>query len=413
MAHNKNGLLVVPPGATLQRIHNPRETPTDDASHTRKYGDLFPHPPALDDILQGGIPNCYLLSALGGIINHPLGPEVIERCFLDRSSGGASGEVILRLYDIGLRPQYLQMSKTVARGIGAHHTVWVKLFEKGYAALFGGGDYEGLLPARAKEYGRSVGVYRAVLGNQGAGFNCCRNDAAFYNLMTAARKGQRSNEEALDLVKRRIFNGDDNLLKAWMNWYTLEKCAGWLMLTSTSEMYKQHDWAAFLAGYGEGMPTNVANAVVSYITNQGILPGRRGSGVYTHAQRDVFVRIRAALAANKPVSAETDQGLLSRISKKDGTGYAGESIDRTGLVGPHEYAVLDTREQDGLCWVEVRNPWGHQGVRYERGHHPDDGPKQGRAFLRPRSDTTAGRFWLELADFNKYFLKVEAGTEVK
>jgi hypothetical protein len=154
MAHNANGLLQVPANQVVTRLGNPSRSGVDTLHlHHRTYQDLFPHPPMPSDVIQGAIGDCYLISALNSILNCPGGPEAIEKCFLDRSSGGLSGDVVMRLYDNHNVPNYFALSKSVVTGLGAQHTIWVKLFEKGYAALFLGGSYAGLETASGNEHG--------------------------------------------------------------------------------------------------------------------------------------------------------------------------------------------------------------------------------------------------------------------
>jgi hypothetical protein len=419
MAHNKNGLLDVPPTARLEKLHSPT-TPHWHESHTRRYGDLFPHAPALADIMQGGLGDCYLLSALGAIINHPNGPEVIEKCMLDRSSGSVSGEVILRLYDKGLVPRYVKMSKKVASGVGAHGTLWVKLFEKGYAALFGvGGAYKGI-EGSAKggdaeaAYNQGHGAYRAVLGHEAKLFKCSiENDNTFTYLMSLTKENECVNQREIPIVRDEVFGGDEGLVKEWMNWYTCAKYKGWQAVIATSQVYRRHDWEKFLQCYGTGMPQDAQTAISSWINAGGILPGKRGSGQYAFWQRKRFTDIKDALAAQKPVSVATYEKVAKPEKMFPKKGHAGEGLAWSGIVGLHAYAVLATRtDTDGLCWVQLRNPWGDWGVKYEKGTYKE-GEKEGRQYLRPVVDRGAGIFEVELSDLCKRFDQITIGTKVE
>jgi hypothetical protein len=412
MAHNKNGLLDIPQGARLQRVHSP--TTPEGESHTRKYGDLFPHPPRLNDIWQGGLGDCYLLSALGAIINHPNGPEVIEKCFLDRGSGGASGEVILRLYDDGPTARYAKMSKRVASGVGAHGTLWVKLFEKGYAALFGvgGASYKGI-EGNTSDYGQGHGVYRAVLGHEAKLYRCSHNDQMFTYLISLMKENESVNQKEIPLVKNAVFGGDEKLVKAWMNWYTSEKYRGWQAVTGTSQVYYRQDWARFVLAYGTDMPHEVFSAIQSWINAGAILPGKRGSGEYAFWQRKRFTDIKDALDAHKPVSVGTYDQVAKPEKMFTEKGHAGEGKAWSGIVGKHAYAVLATRtDTDGLCWVQLRNPWGDWGVKYDKGTYTE-GEKEGRQYLRPVADPGAGIFEVELSDLCKRFKEHTIGTKVE
>jgi hypothetical protein len=141
--------------------------------------------------------------------------------------------------------------------------------------------------------------------------------------------------------------------------------------------------------------------LISWINREGILPGRRGTGVYRKAHRQTFAEIATALSRGMGVTAGTKKQ-VARSDKIIKKGQAGEGVARSGLVGDHVYAVLATKQEDGLCWLQIRNPWGNWGMRYEKGIH-GEGPKQGRPYLRPRNEKQAGTFWIELLDFSKHF----------
>jgi hypothetical protein len=315
----------------------------------------------------------------------------------------------MRLYDNNLAAKYIPISKTVVAHVGAQNTLWVKLFEKGYAALFAGGAYSGLDDITGNQHGMAHNVFRAILGTAMAFFNCSKNDDDFVKLMTLV-KGSNS-PKIYAQVKDAVFEGKQDLVDGWKNWYTREKYQGWEQLVRASQVYKQVDFQAFLDGPGKDMPINVRDAVLCWVNLEYILPGRRGSGMYTQAQRHVFAQVRAALATNKPVAAGTYKSVAKR-DKIIGASLAGEGKARSGLVGGHAYAVLDTKEEDGLFWVQLRNPWGSWDVKYVPDEHTD-GPKKGRPYLRPVADEGAEIFWPELSDFTKHFLTVSVGSEVE
>jgi hypothetical protein len=401
MPHHPDGLLVVPNGVQVQYYPNP-QTPGGE-HHWRTTGSLFRVPPAANDVMQGDIGDCYLIGALVGILNCPGGTAAIEECFLDRSGYGPWGEVVVRLYNGACAPQYIKINKTVP-GAPTPATVWVKLLEKAYAALFAKGAYAELEEMAGKMHGRASDVFRAILGHAAEGYGCSKNDWNFVQLMGLTSFTNSPN--ATRQVRDAVFRGDQGLVDGWRQWFTREKHTQWMAIVRTSVVYKQDDFEEFLKGPGADMPANVRDQLLYWINTEYILPGRRGSGLYTIAQRNIFGTIRGALTRKEAVAAGTHQGVAKR-GKYAGAGGAGEGKSIGGLVGGHQYAVLDTKEEEGLFWLQLRNPWGSWGMKYERGVH-GPGPKEGRKYLRPRYDETAGVFWIELSDFCKHFQSVYA-----
>jgi Calpain family cysteine protease len=403
--HNENGLLQLPPNVALQRFGNPT-TPADTYRlHHRTYQKLFPQAPSSADLTQGSLGDCYLISALNSIVNCPGGPEAIEGCFLDRSSGGASGEVVMRLFDNNCVPKYFAISKSVVTGVGARSTIWVKLFEKGYAALFLGGSYSALETAAGAADGRGSDVLRAVLGAKADVLICSKNDSIFEKLIAP---GPPNNKK---LVRDVVFGQDDELVNKWWVWMAARFDA-WSKIIGKSTCYRLEDWKAFIDGPGSDMPDELWNAVRAWMNSASPLPGRRGTGQYSAGQLHLYGTIKGALTAKKPVTAGTHQS-VARTAKIIGQGLAGEGKAISGLVGSHTYAILDAKEEDDLLWVKLENPWKEWGVKYESGVY-QDGPKAGRQYLRPKYDANVGDFWLEMCDLAKHFKRVEvSGVEVK
>lgn len=396
MAHNENGLLTVAPKQVVRRLGNPTRTGTLNLHH-RTPQKLFSHPPTPSDVIQGQLGDCYLVSALNSILSCPAGPEAVEKCFLDRSSGVLSGDVVMRLYDTSNNPQYFAITKSVVTGLGAQHTIWVKLFEKGYAAMFLGGSYAALETASGGSHGKGSDVYRAVLGPNAELFDCTKNDDTFIQLM-----GRRERER----VKNEVFGGEEDLVSKWWSWYPA-RSGIWSETIKNSSVYRLEDFERFLAKVGD-MPEGVREQIMYWLNTKSPLPGRRGTGLYTDAQRAVYMNVRSALLQKKPVSAGTNQS-VAPAHKIIGEGLAGEGKAMSGLVGSHAYSILDAKQdEEGLLWLQLENPWKNWGVKYERGVYAD-GPKKGRPFLKPRADPAAGQFWLELCDFTKHFKSVWAG----
>jgi len=109
----------------------------------------------------------------------------------------------------------------------------------------------------------------------------------------------------------------------------------------------------------KGLPVldkKIATSMLDWLKAKQLYSGKRGSGIYSVLQLNMFKTITEALTNNKLVGLSTKEkvGL-----KTDGKGHsAGESIAR-GLVGNHAYSVLTTRENPPTKELELKNPWGH------------------------------------------------------
>lgn len=130
---------VDPPFNTLRAI------PKDGSITTTgfKVGDkpLFPHEPCIQDIRQGRIGDCYLLSGLGSIVT--TNPQMIRDCMRDNGDG----TVTVRFYkkinpELGnqsrLEPIHVIVDKELPRLNGSDvynkGSIWVSMIERAYAA---------------------------------------------------------------------------------------------------------------------------------------------------------------------------------------------------------------------------------------------------------------------------------------
>jgi hypothetical protein len=286
------------------------------------------------------------------------------------------------------------------------HTVWVKLFEKAYASLFTGESYANLGDIAGREHGRGGDVFHAILGTKADSFGCNQNDPWFMKLMGLTSNVKGANN--IKQVKDNVFKGDEVLVKAWMAWFTPDKAKAWVLTQGHGTVVSRwEDFEKFLAGAGSDMPENIREYIVGWISEEGILPGRRGTGLYSAHQKDIFTKIQNALAAKKPVTVGANPS-VAKASKVIEQGQSGEGKAKSGLVGQHAYSILDAKPIDGLLMVQLHNPWNDWGVKYEKGIHTD-GRKKGLAYMRPVVDRSAGTFWLELCDLTKHFKSVYVG----
>ena len=116
--------------------------------------------------------------------------------------------------------------------------------------------------------------------------------------------------------------------------------------------------------------------------------------------------------ADGDAAAEPPQGLRSRIlagrlggsvmCASIGAAAPPGELDAVGLVGNHEYSVVDAREVDDTCFVRLRNPWGRGEWS---GAYSDKSPAwtPGLKAALEYADENDGTFWMALEDFERYF----------
>ena len=88
---------------------------------------LFPHPPCIQDALQGGLKNCFWITALATVVDKD--PEFIQKHMRDEGAA-----VVVKLYDDG-KPFYVRVKKTVpsdenGNALYARGALWVQMYEK-------------------------------------------------------------------------------------------------------------------------------------------------------------------------------------------------------------------------------------------------------------------------------------------
>lgn len=145
-----SGYLKIPEGEPKERIHDCQNAKMKMKGKTLSMKKvpikepLFPHEPSINDIAQGRVGDCYLLSALSALVDKS--PQWIKDCMKDNGDGS----VTVRLYDWREKnpqgrwvqgpvvPHYITVSKRVPgeyeeqKEPFAKGALWVQMIEKAY-----------------------------------------------------------------------------------------------------------------------------------------------------------------------------------------------------------------------------------------------------------------------------------------
>lgn len=142
---------------------------------------LFPHPPCIQDVVQGDLGDCYFLSALASVVEND--PSFIQKSMRENPDG----TVTVRLYK-NSRPFYVNVNKTIVqddRGqtMYAKGSLWVQMYEK--ALMISGLMESSLKPKKLEVFkeqkkngersyysidgGNSYYAFKAITGNSDNG----------------------------------------------------------------------------------------------------------------------------------------------------------------------------------------------------------------------------------------------------
>lgn len=207
------------------------------------------------------------------------------------------------------------------------------------------------------------------------------------------------------LVSQTIFNDTDKV-DSWMAWVKQkpnqkaiervfkqqrgEKILG-VEVDYKSEVRLEHFVSVF---HKNNLDTDLKLPLLTYLAHH--FPGKRGRGVYTDHQQEIFQQIVDALGEGKNVVVSTKEEVGRNVT---GVGHSGGEKQSKGLAGNHAYPVLGTKQKDNLRYVKLRNPWGEYGREYER-----EGNK-----LKAKENETFGSFYVELTDLTKRFYRLATG----
>jgi len=411
-------------GVTIETVANPGSRSNfgrNTAHYTKVGGPLFPALPSVGDIRQQSLADCYVLAA-----------AIAMR---DRGT-----DVVVRLFDKKGAPHYVAIERSIRKNSEKHNggAIWASLLEKAYAAaafVEEGKKYsEGGQAAKAGaavvtgwaklNFGSSTEAMQVLLGTEGKHTELdgglitgAGNDGMQFRYLFSAEKETKIHESVRANLRDKIFKGNGQLLDRFLQWRTVHVEHAWRTLLDANgdiskggptskndnpiprKAMRLDDVSDFFAKHG--LATDVATPIMEFAEAKQLMPGRRGSGIYSTSQLNIYERIARALKENKPVTLATLTSVGTNISGKGKSG--GESIVK-GLAASHAYAVISVREDSTSPkrkWVRVRNPWGEVGRKYV--------PSAKGANALKAVATNDGEFDLELSDLTKRFDKIHVG----
>jgi hypothetical protein len=162
-------------------------------------GSLFgPDGPAITDIVQGQLADCYFLAGLGEVANHE--PGLLRSMFIDNGDGTYT----VRFYNNGV-PEYVTVDRYLPVGSDGtfeyasmgksssdgSNTLWVALAEKAYAELSASGWSRSSASNayHALDYGWEGVAINQLTGHTVTGQGTFDNYATFITLVGAAKSG--------------------------------------------------------------------------------------------------------------------------------------------------------------------------------------------------------------------------------
>jgi hypothetical protein len=290
----------------------------------------------------------------------------------------------------------------------AYGSLWVQMLEAAYGAMYSKGSY-----AVLQDGGQSQSALTAILGAQAGPLTTeAASTAGDQELISRLMNiCNCENPKVFALVKKELFENDDVLFSGWKAYFRTSAHKRWM--EHLSKQVKVQDWKmeqllSFLEKEQKAgsLSMELKTYVSDWLISRNVLPGKRGSGIYTQAQLNFYTALDDALRRNLPATASTMETVGTST---DGRGGAGEQKSK-GLAGKHVYALLECQIIDDVRFILVRNPWGEGnpfGSAYGRGYVTKTKP-DGTQVLSPRA-IRAAEFWMELADFDKRFYKFIVG----
>lgn len=400
-----------------------------EADYVGNDAELFPRDPRPDDVRQGKLGDCFLLAPAASIAAHD--PGAIRKMMRENHDGS----VTVRFFDVrggpGSKtfvPLFVNVKKSEVRAgtrdLFAQGALWVKMIEKAFASSKLGSSGSGQRRPSSSygnlEGGSSADALEILLGREvqrrRLGSGRIEGEATSEMARLADARMPWSSEELQRIAAAAQGQGPwkasvsfdalgtEDLTKEWATYLDRRKGAlddfffdqQKLLRDRSGRQFEEVVTIEALDRHFErdGLSDTIRWRIVRYLANHQLFPGQIGSGRYTSDQLELYDELARAVAAGKPITADTPE--IISVNQTN-SGASADEPTGSGLVGRHAYSVVDVRQLAGMRYVVVRNPWGRYGRTYE----------PGSMGLEPEPVQDGdGVSMLDLSDFDKRFKSV-------
>ncbi len=408
-----------PPG-WVERQKVQRMNLDKDASKNLKYEDrtdpnlfpLFPSPPVVDDVMQSGLGDCYLLAAVLAVVRND------PHHFLNSMHDNGNGVVTVRLHEITfipartITPVEIHVNKSVVvkkkPATGVHpgynkNTLWVEILEKAYAAAGFTGKSPKTSPSTSPGWADISGgdaniALTHITGVWGTfekieSINPNEKDPM---LIWTQRGGIQVHLHQINPAFVATWNNIRNNVRDRL-----------LALPESKDEVRMDDVKMLIRNMVQAGAFQ--DAIIDFLNNNQLYPGKRGTGLYTEQQLEIMNSIANDVDAHKKIVVGSKEHMKRGQNNTFGRS-ANESV-HAGLAGPHGYEVISYAPLNfralpagNVFWIKLRNPWGDTGRKYVDKITNLDIPEGTTAPFNAKAEKTDNpEFSITLDDLTKRF----------
>jgi len=392
--------------------HGDYQTQEDPA-----WSPLFAGKPTIDDVKQGGLGDCYLLSAITSVVH--TNPDH----FYNNMRDNLDGTVTVKLYRRANEPVNYTLKKSIVGNTYAQGALWVRLLEKAYAAA-GFSGKTGVLSSENRSYaaieGGDAGVaLEHLVGKEARAYPVGRRKQEVPAMISKAmieEQGRLTKEiQRIDVIfqekkeKKEDTKAEEDQIKILMGKLSaiqapIGKLAEKLELNYVSQLTLE-EFVKENSNFPE--LTAIVEKIAGVGTERPLFPGALGSGEYGPDELEAYGLIKENIDAGRPLTASAKNSIVDAENPaEEKRGIAGET-KVSGLAGKHEYSILDYSPKEfgakqmkakQKIMIKLRNPWGEYGRKYVI----DKGGKM-KGVADPGGN---GIFWIDVADLVAFFQSI-------